>query len=90
LLRAAGVDVVGGVLEQEAEAVNEEWTFAMVHRRPFVTWKCAVSLDGRVAAADGGPTALTGPAARADVHELRARVARSSWGPERCWPTIRS
>jgi diaminohydroxyphosphoribosylaminopyrimidine deaminase/5-amino-6-(5-phosphoribosylamino)uracil reductase len=74
LLRAAGVDVIGGVLAQEAEAVNEEWTFAVVRGRPFVTWKCAVSLDGRVAGADGGPTPITGSAARADVHELRARV----------------
>lgn len=74
VLRNAGIDVLGGVLAAEAEAVNEEWTFAVLHRRPFVTWKCAVSLDGRVAGADGGPTSLTGNAARADVHDLRARV----------------
>ncbi len=74
VLRAAGVEVVGGVLEAEADAVNEEWTFAVVHGRPFVTWKCAVSLDGRVADAGGGPTPITGPAARADVHALRSRV----------------
>lgn len=74
VLRAAGVDVLGGVLADEVSRVNEEWTFAVVHGRPFVTWKCAVSLDGRVAGADGGPTPLTGAAARAEVHELRARV----------------
>lgn len=73
-LRVAGVDVVPGVLVSEAEALNVEWTFAVTHGRPFVTWKAAVSLDGRVAGADGGPTAITGPAARRDVHELRARV----------------
>lgn len=74
VLRAAGVEVHGGVLSDEAEAVNEEWTLAVVRRRPFVTWKCAVSLDGRVAGADGGPTAITGSAARADVHDRRSRV----------------
>lgn len=74
ILRAAGVDVVAGVLEEQARQVNEEWTFAVTHGRPFVTWKCAVSLDGRVAGPDGGPTALTGPAARRQVHLLRARV----------------
>jgi diaminohydroxyphosphoribosylaminopyrimidine deaminase/5-amino-6-(5-phosphoribosylamino)uracil reductase len=74
VLRAAGVEVHGGVLSDDAAAVNEEWTFAVVHGRPFVTWKCAVSLDGRVAGADGGPTAITGAAARNDVHDLRARV----------------
>ena len=74
VLRAAGVDVHGGVLADEARAVNEEWTFAVVHGRPFVTWKCAASLDGRVAGADGGPTSITGAASRADVHDLRSRV----------------
>jgi diaminohydroxyphosphoribosylaminopyrimidine deaminase / 5-amino-6-(5-phosphoribosylamino)uracil reductase len=74
VLRAAGLDVTGGVLAEEAVAVNEEWTFAVVHGRPFVTWKCAASLDGRVAGPDGGPTPITGPEARAQVHLLRARV----------------
>ena len=74
VLRAAGVDVHGGLLADEATAVNEEWTFAVVHGRPFVTWKCAASLDGRVAGADGGPTPITGTASRADVHDLRSRV----------------
>ena len=74
VLRAAGVEVHGGVLAHEAEAVNAEWTFAVRHGRPFVTWKCAVSLDGRVAGADGGPTPITGAAARAAVHDLRSRV----------------
>ncbi len=73
-LAAAGVEVVAGVLAEEAEAVNEDWTFAVTHGRPLVTWKAAVSLDGRVAGADGGPTVLTGPAARAEVMALRARV----------------
>ena len=74
VLRAAGLEVTGGVLADEAGAVNEEWTFAVVHGRPFVTWKCAASLDGRVAGADGGPTPITGPEARAQVHALRSRV----------------
>ena len=73
-LAAAGVDVVPGVLEQEASAANAEWTFAVQAGRPFVTYKCAVSLDGRVAGPDGGPTQITGAAARERVHALRARV----------------
>ncbi len=74
VLRAAGIEVVGGVEVAAAQAVNEAWTFAEVHGRPMVTWKSAVSLDGRVADAGGGPTAITGPQARARVHELRAQV----------------
>jgi diaminohydroxyphosphoribosylaminopyrimidine deaminase/5-amino-6-(5-phosphoribosylamino)uracil reductase len=71
-LRAAGVQVVGGVLEDEALALNRAWTFAIVHGRPMVTWKFAATLDGRSAAADGSSAWITGPLARADVHDLRA------------------
>lgn len=74
VLRAAGVEVVAGVEAAAAEAVNEEWTFAVRNGRPMVTWKAAVSLDGRVAGPDGGPTAITGAEAGARVHELRSRV----------------
>ncbi len=72
-LAAAGIEVEGGVLADEAALINEEWTFAMQERRPFVTWKLATTLDGRSAAADGTSQWITGPAARADVHRLRAR-----------------
>jgi diaminohydroxyphosphoribosylaminopyrimidine deaminase/5-amino-6-(5-phosphoribosylamino)uracil reductase len=74
VLRSAGVDVVVGVLAEEAEKVNEAWTFAQRNGRPMVTWKVAVSLDGRVAGPDGGPTAITGEDARREVHRLRAEV----------------
>lgn len=71
-LRAAGVQVDGGLLAQDAEVLNQAWTFAVLHARPRVTWKFASTLDGRSAAADGTSRWITGPAARADVHELRA------------------
>jgi diaminohydroxyphosphoribosylaminopyrimidine deaminase/5-amino-6-(5-phosphoribosylamino)uracil reductase len=64
----------GGVLEAEAARVNEAWLLAVRERRPFVTWKYAASLDGRVCAADGSSQWITGPDARADVHRLRAEV----------------
>jgi diaminohydroxyphosphoribosylaminopyrimidine deaminase/5-amino-6-(5-phosphoribosylamino)uracil reductase len=73
-LAAGGVAVVGGVLAEEASALNAAWTFAVTHGRPFVTWKVAATLDGRVAAADGTSRWITGAAARADVHRLRAEV----------------
>lgn len=73
-LRAAGVAVEVGLLADEAEAVNEPWLTATRRGRPFVTWKVAATLDGRVAAADGTSRWITGEAARADVHRLRAEV----------------
>lgn len=72
LLRAVGVDVVGGLLAVEAESLNRAWTSAFVNGRPLVTWKVATTLDGRSAAADGTSRWITGEASRADVHELRA------------------
>ncbi|MDO8310163.1 MAG: bifunctional diaminohydroxyphosphoribosylaminopyrimidine deaminase/5-amino-6-(5-phosphoribosylamino)uracil reductase RibD [Actinomycetota bacterium] len=74
VLAAAGIEVLGGVLSADAAAVNLPWAFHAAHGRPLVTWKCAVSLDGRVAGADGGPTEITGEPARAAVHLLRAEV----------------
>lgn len=71
-LRAAGVEVTSGILAADAKALNEAWAFAVTRGRPLVTWKFAASLDGRSAAADGTSQWLTGPAARADVHRLRA------------------
>jgi diaminohydroxyphosphoribosylaminopyrimidine deaminase/5-amino-6-(5-phosphoribosylamino)uracil reductase len=43
-----------------------------VMARPLVTWKCGLSLDGRLAAADGSSRWITSKEARADVHRLRA------------------
>jgi diaminohydroxyphosphoribosylaminopyrimidine deaminase/5-amino-6-(5-phosphoribosylamino)uracil reductase len=71
-LLAAGIEVEGGLLADDATRVNEMWSFVMRHHRPFVTWKFATTLDGRSAAADGTSKWITGTAARQDVHRLRA------------------
>lgn len=70
-MRAAGVEVLGGVLADEAQAINRVWTFAMEHQRPFVTWKFATTLDGRSAAPDGTSRWVSSRAARLDTHRLR-------------------
>ena len=71
-MREAGVDVEGGVLADEARAVNPEFSLSLELHRPYVTWKLAATLDGRTAAADGTSRWITGPQARRDVHRLRA------------------
>ncbi len=74
-LRAAGVEVVTGLLEAEVAAGPlVAWLYAQRTGRPFVTWKYAATLDGRSAAADGTSQWITGPEARADVHVLRSEV----------------
>ena len=76
-LVAAGLDVTledDPALRAAAHDLNATWLHARRTGRPFVTWKVAATLDGRTAAADGTSRWITGAAARADVHALRARV----------------
>lgn len=72
-LRAAGVEVSSGLLEQEARALNPGYMMRMAKGRPFVRCKMAMSLDGRTAMASGESHWITGDQARRDVHRLRAR-----------------
>ena len=71
-LRDAGVDVVGGVLAEDAEELNRHWMMATKLGRPFVTAKWAQSLDGRHAASDGTSQWITGPLSRERVHRQRS------------------
>jgi diaminohydroxyphosphoribosylaminopyrimidine deaminase / 5-amino-6-(5-phosphoribosylamino)uracil reductase len=72
-LRAAGIVVELGVEQAEAEAgALAGWLTGVREQRPFVVWKVAATLDGRVAAADGTSRWITGDEARAAVHRLRA------------------
>lgn len=71
-LRAAGVDVTGGVLREEGEELIASWLTVQRLGRPHVTVKWAQSLDGRAAAADGTSQWITGADARADAHRRRA------------------
>ncbi|MGB3829060.1 MAG: bifunctional diaminohydroxyphosphoribosylaminopyrimidine deaminase/5-amino-6-(5-phosphoribosylamino)uracil reductase RibD [Ornithinimicrobium sp.] len=57
----------------EAEAVVRHWVFAARNQRPWVTWKFAATLDGRVAAGDGSSAWVTSAQSRADGHQLRSR-----------------
>ena len=71
-LKAAGVTVSYGVLEEDARALNRGFIMRMTKGRPFVRSKLAMSLDGRTAMASGESQWITSPEARADVHRLRS------------------
>jgi diaminohydroxyphosphoribosylaminopyrimidine deaminase / 5-amino-6-(5-phosphoribosylamino)uracil reductase len=73
-LAEAGVEVQGGLLADDAVAVNKEWTFAITHGRPFVTWKYAATMDGLSAAPDGSSKWITSTEARRDVQLFRAEA----------------
>lgn len=72
-LRAAGVEVQGGLLQEAAARLNAGFLRRMRGGRPWVRLKQAMSLDGRTALADGASRWITSAAAREDVHRWRAR-----------------
>lgn len=71
LLRAAGVEVSSGLLAGEAAALNRDFNWWIVHHKPWVVAKIALSLDGRIVTPPGNNRWLTSPAARSVAHELR-------------------
>ena len=73
-LAAAGIEVETGLLEAEARALNRGFVSRFERGRPWVRCKLAATLDGRTATAAGESQWITGEAARADVHRLRAQA----------------
>lgn len=71
-LRAAGVEVLVGVQHEAARAQLAPYLKQRQTGRPWVVLKLGASLDGRTAAPDGSSQWITGGAARADAHQLRA------------------
>jgi diaminohydroxyphosphoribosylaminopyrimidine deaminase/5-amino-6-(5-phosphoribosylamino)uracil reductase len=71
-LKAAGIEVICGVLQEDAQALNRGFIKRMTDNRPFVRSKLAMSLDGRTAMASGESKWITSDEARADVQRLRA------------------
>ncbi len=70
-MKAAGIPVQVGVLADECFASLDEFLFRIVGKRPFVTLKSALSLDGNIALKNGESKWITGPLARQKAHELR-------------------
>jgi diaminohydroxyphosphoribosylaminopyrimidine deaminase/5-amino-6-(5-phosphoribosylamino)uracil reductase len=68
----SGMDVVPGVLEEDARQMIQGFAKWIRTRRPLVTVKIASTIDGRVAAADGSSKWVTGLASRRDAHRMRA------------------
>jgi diaminohydroxyphosphoribosylaminopyrimidine deaminase / 5-amino-6-(5-phosphoribosylamino)uracil reductase len=72
-LRAAGIEVEKGVLQDEADEVAAGFRSRVRLGRPLVTLKLASTLDGRIATHAGESRWITGEAARRAAHALRGR-----------------
>lgn len=74
MLRAAGIEVQVGILEEQCRELNRPFIKWIQTRLPYVILKSAVTLDGKTATASGDSKWITGDAARREVHRLRGRV----------------
>lgn len=74
VLIEAGIEVRSGVLGEEAEGILRPFFKVRETGLPWVIWKTAMSLDGRLTRPPGEGQWLTGPEARADVQRLRSTV----------------
>ena len=74
-MRAAGIDVKVGVLEEECSRLNRAFFTAQLHKRPYVTLKWAQSADGFIdLLREGGEAVkISSPVSQVAVHKLRAR-----------------
>lgn len=70
-LRAAGLRVESGLLAEQAIELNAAFLIGVLHRRPGVTLKWAMSLDGRIATASGDSQWISSPQGRKWALELR-------------------
>ena len=72
-LRAAGIEVITGVAEAEARALNRAFIHRISSGRPLGILKWAMGIDGRTALSNGASQWISGPEARAWVHQMRCR-----------------
>ena len=73
LLKQAGIEVVEGVGEREAQEINRGFFSIIEKKRPFISLKIATSLDGKMATATGQSKWITGEKARSFSHLLRSQ-----------------
>jgi len=73
-LRAAGIDVGVGLMDDAARELNIGFVSRMTRGRPWVRMKVAASLDGKTALGNGQSQWITSPEARRDGHAFRARA----------------
>ena len=70
-LRKAGIEVIEGVLEEEAKFLNRIFIKNMTQKLPYVVLKTATTMDGKIATKSGDSKWITSAAARAEVYKMR-------------------
>ncbi len=75
MLRGAGIEVVSGIMEEEAKKLNEIFIKFITRKRPFVIMKTAMTLDGKISSCNGDSKWISGESSRKYVHAIRDRAA---------------
>ncbi|ERI90087.1 riboflavin biosynthesis protein RibD [Clostridiales bacterium oral taxon 876 str. F0540] len=75
IMRAKGIEVVNGVLQEECEELNEIYRHYITKKLPFVFTKWAMTLDGKLASRTGDSKWISSEESLKFVHHLRQRVA---------------
>lgn len=73
ILREHGIEVYENILKSECDSINEIFFHYITTKRPFVTMKYAMTLDGKIACVTGESKWITGGQARLDVQRERLR-----------------
>ncbi len=71
-LQQAGIETFSGVLEEECRAINRPFLKFIATGKPYVTYKCAMTLDGKIASVTGDSRWISCEASRKIVHRMRA------------------
>lgn len=70
-LKAAGIEVIVGVLEEQSYELNQDFFYSITHQKPYITLKCGMSLDGKLATSTLESKWITSPNSRYDAHLYR-------------------
>ncbi|MCM2536071.1 bifunctional diaminohydroxyphosphoribosylaminopyrimidine deaminase/5-amino-6-(5-phosphoribosylamino)uracil reductase RibD [Neobacillus pocheonensis] len=71
ILKDAGIEVIIGVRQEESQKMNEVFNKFIVEKKPFITLKSGITLDGKIATHSSDSKWITSEEARKDVHQLR-------------------
>lgn len=72
-LKASGIEVITGVLEEEGKKLNEVFFTNIIKDRPFIVLKTASTLDGKISTKNGDSKWITSDKARDCAHKLRKK-----------------
>ncbi|MFL0162167.1 bifunctional diaminohydroxyphosphoribosylaminopyrimidine deaminase/5-amino-6-(5-phosphoribosylamino)uracil reductase RibD [Aquirufa salirivi] len=72
-LKAAGIQVFQGILENKGAKINRQFFTFHTKKRPYITLKWAASQDGFIAQEDGKPIRFSNPQSQALVHQMRTQ-----------------